>query len=31
MTKLEVIAEPGKYEVTLIRDFDAPRELDQTA
>lgn len=27
MGKTEVIAEPGKHEVTLIREFDAPRAL----
>jgi uncharacterized protein YndB with AHSA1/START domain len=27
MTKSTLIAEPGKHEVTLIRDLDAPREL----
>jgi uncharacterized protein YndB with AHSA1/START domain len=27
MTKMQVIAEPNKHEVTLMRDFNAPREL----
>ena len=27
MTKLNVVAEPGKHEIILTRDFDAPREL----
>jgi uncharacterized protein YndB with AHSA1/START domain len=27
MTKATLIAEPGKHEATMIRDFDAPREL----
>src|SRR5579871_5754866 len=27
MTKTNLIAEPGKYEVRLTRDFDAPRDL----
>jgi uncharacterized protein YndB with AHSA1/START domain len=27
MTKLKVSAEPGKHEIVLVRDFDAPREL----
>src|SRR5687767_4190789 len=27
MTKLNVIAEPGKQEIILTRNFDAPREL----
>jgi uncharacterized protein YndB with AHSA1/START domain len=27
MKKLKVIAEPGKHEIVLVRDFDAPREL----
>ncbi len=27
MTKLNVIAEPGKHEVIITRDVDAPREL----
>jgi uncharacterized protein YndB with AHSA1/START domain len=27
MTKLNVIAEPGKHEIIITRDVDAPREL----
>jgi len=27
MSKVKVIAEPGSHEVTMTRDFDAPREL----
>lgn len=27
MSKLTVIAEPGKHDITLSREFDAPREL----
>jgi uncharacterized protein YndB with AHSA1/START domain len=27
MTKLNLIAEPGKHEIITSRDFDAPREL----
>jgi len=27
MSKLQIIAEPGKQEVVMTRDFDAPREL----
>ena len=27
MTKLKVVAEPGKHEILMTRDFDAPRAL----
>ena len=27
MTKLNVIAEPGKHDIVITRDFNAPREL----
>ena len=27
MGKLKVIAKPGKYEIVMTRDFDAPLEL----
>jgi uncharacterized protein YndB with AHSA1/START domain len=27
MTKLKLIAEPGKHQIIMSRDFDAPREL----
>src|SRR4051794_32418110 len=27
MTKLNLVAEPGKHEIIMLREFDAPREL----